>query len=224
MIRYSSANRKLEKLAAAAGVKLSNVYSFNLPAGHSCPFARDCKATADRHTGKITDGTFSKFRCYAASLEAVYSNVRTMYWKNFDTLRTMDTADEMAAALLSAMPKKARVIRIHTAGDFFNIRYFRAWLKVASMRPDVTFYAYTKSLAYWIEELGNIPANMRLTASKGSANSELIEKHGLRFSQVVSSEEEAAALGLPVDVDDTHAFFNTESFALVIHGTQPKKK
>ena len=36
------------------------------------------------------------------------------------------------------------------------------------------------------------------------------------------SEEEAADLGLEIDHDDTHAAFGKKSFALLLHGTQPK--
>jgi len=39
---------------------------------------------------------------------------------------------------------------------------------------------------------------------------------------VVFSEEEAAKLGLEIDHDDSHAYKGDKSFALLLHGTQPK--
>jgi len=54
-----------------------------------------------------------------------------------------------------------------------------------------------------------------------------IKAHNLRYSLVVGSEGEADDFNLPVDNDDSHAADPTkcnESFALVIHGTQPKKQ
>jgi hypothetical protein len=56
------------------------VYEFNLPAGHSCPFAKDCKVSVDKETGKFNKiGT--KFRCYAASSER-FPAVRKSRWEN----------------------------------------------------------------------------------------------------------------------------------------------
>ena len=43
----------------------------------------------------------------------------------------------------------------------------------------------------------------------------------LKYARVVFSEEEAAKLGLEIDHDDSHAYGGDESFALLIHGTQP---
>ena len=36
------------------------------------------------------------------------------------------------------------------------------------------------------------------------------------------AEEQAEELGLPIDHDDSHAALNGGSFALLLHGTQPK--
>jgi hypothetical protein len=39
---------------------------------------------------------------------------------------------------------------------------------------------------------------------------------------VVFHPDEAAALGLEIDHDETHALYGKSNFALLIHGTQPK--
>ena len=44
----------------------------------------------------------------------------------------------------------------------------------------------------------------------------------MRSALVVYSEAEAAALGLQIDHDDSLAAFGSESFALLLHGTQAK--
>ena len=77
MIRFTHGNHKLTRGEVV----------FNLPASHSCPFAKDCRATADRRTGRITDGKQSKFRCYAASVEAAFPNARKLHWSNFEALK-----------------------------------------------------------------------------------------------------------------------------------------
>lgn len=74
----------------------------------------------------------------------------------------------------------------------------------------------------WIAPLPRnlIPSNFRLTASEGGKRDHLIAEYGLETSKVVFSIEEAAALGLQIDHDDSHAYDGSNSFALLIHGTQ----
>jgi len=221
MIRYSNANGKLQKLQKRIGKR---VYSFNLPAGHSCPWALDCFSKADKVTGKITDGPAMKFRCYASSLEALYPSVRKMYHSNYEEIKAFNgNADMISEALLSAMPKKAEVIRIHTSGDFFHASYFQAWIKVALARPDVTFYAYTKALDFWIIYKNAIPKNFRLTASRGGKADQLIDNHNLPESIVIYPDQ-VATFGHEIDNDDFHAYQGGNTFGLIVHGTQPKKK
>jgi hypothetical protein len=43
------------------------------------------------------------------------------------------------------------------------------------------------------------------------------------MAAVVFSEREAQELGLDIDHDDSHAMKKGSSFALLLHGTQPKK-
>jgi hypothetical protein len=52
----------------------------------------------------------------------------------------------------------------------------------------------------------------------------MIDEFNLRSAKVVFSEAEAYQLGLDIDHDDSHAAKPTlrdDSFALLIHGTQP---
>jgi len=137
----------------------------------------------------------------------------------------VNVAERMAEEIDYALPQNAGIVRIHVAGDFFNKEYFRAWMRVASMNPTVLFYAYTKSLQYWIDNLGIIPDNLILTASSGGRDDNLISEHNLRETIVVYSVAEAIALGLDIDHDDSHAArpsLAKRDFALLIHGTQPK--
>ncbi len=63
------------------------IHTLSLPAGWSCPGAKDCLSKANRETGKLTDGKETVFRCFAASAEALRPNVRDSRWNNFELLR-----------------------------------------------------------------------------------------------------------------------------------------
>lgn len=225
LLKFSKGNAKLDK----------RIYTFSIPSGYTCPFAKECLSKADRKSGRVKDGKSTRFRCFSASQEALFKPVRKSRWDNLEVLKnalsvyrelpdnedTQDKVRAMAWVIYKSLPKKAKLVRIHVGGDFFSQDYFDAWLQVAREKPDVIFYAYTKSLRYWTLRLKEIPDNFRLTASYGGSEDELIAQHGLRYAKVVFSEKEAKANGLSIDHDDSHAIGNGPSFALLIHGTQP---
>src|SRR5690242_4006625 len=91
-LRFGRGNAKLD----------AAIFTFSLPAGHACPFARDCQSRADRETGKVKDGPDTAFRCYAASMEARHSSVRGSRWHNFELLRGKSRAD-MARLILESL-------------------------------------------------------------------------------------------------------------------------
>lgn len=215
------------KFSNSGNAKLKNIISFNIASGWSCPFADKCLSKADPVTGKITDGPKTEFRCFSASQESLYPAVRKQRMGNFEALRKLRTVGEMVQEINSALPKvkrsgEGKIVRLHVAGDFFNQNYFDAWLEVARLNPERVFYAYTKSLQYWVNRLGQIPVNMKLNASVGGKQDNLIEMYSLKSAVVVYSEAEAADKGLEIDHDDSHAYAQDESFALLLHGTQPK--
>ena len=238
MLKFSKANAKIEALAKVPELAKylykphNKVYSFDLLSGYSCPFAEKClsKATVQLDgKRKIKDGPKTEFRCFSASQEVQYTNVYNLRKANYDHLKMLDTGynvdARMAEEIDYALPVNAGIVRIHVAGDFFNEKYFRAWMLVARMNPTVLFYAYTKSLDYWIKNKSMIPRNMILTASRGGRLDHLIDEHNLREAVVVFSEQEAEEKNLIIDHDDSHAArpsLKDNSFALLIHGTQPK--
>ena len=189
------------------------VYEFNLPAGHSCPYAKDCKIMVDRKTGKFnTIGT--KFRCYAASAER-FPAVRESRWNNFEA---------MARGEDIVLPKNATHVRIHSSGDFFSQKYFDKWLEVCRNNSKVKFWAFTKSIQFWVNRLGKIPKNLTLQASKGSKQDNLIDKYNLKYAEVFTDIKKAKESGLPIDVDDTYAMSGKQSFALLDNNKYSKKK
>lgn len=230
MLKFSKANAKLEALydVEELQVWLENdrkVYSFDLLSGWSCPFAKDClsKVYEIDNRKKLIDGKDCKFRCFSASQEVAFPHVYKSRKNNFNTIRRMKT-DEMVKEITHAIPKNLGICRIHVAGDYFNQAYFDAWRIIAQNHPDRLFYAYTKSICYWLETKGVIPHNFILTASRGGRFDEMIDRFKLREAVVVYSEDEAKNLGLEIDHDDSHAavpLWKNNSFALLIHGIQP---
>ena len=219
VLRFGEPNSKLKKLIKKLGLTLK---TFTLPAGHTCPGAKDCLSRADRETGKIQDGPDTKFRCFAASAEAVYPSLRKMVWHNFELIRAAldKSVADCVELIQDSLPKKFDVLRVHVGGDYFSEEYLKAWIQVAKQNPDKVFYSYSKSL-HFIKKYA-LPSNLVVTASRGGKYDELIDLHGWKEALVVYSEQEAIDKGLEIDHDDSHAAFGKENFALLIHGTQPK--
>ena len=231
MLKYSPANAKTAALKQVDELKpfldgKRKIYSLDLLSGYSCPFAKGClsKAAVDENgKRKIQDGKDNEFRCFSASQEVQYTNVYNSRKHNFDALRGLHLND-MIHELNQSMPDNLGICRIHVAGDFFNSDYMFAWINMAMMHSDRLFYAYTKSLSYWLkyQEYADQVDNFVLTASYGGRNDSMIEENNLRSAKVVFSEEETM---LDIDHDDSHAArpsLKNQDFALLIHGTQPK--
>lgn len=189
-----------------------NVFTWSLPSGYTCFGADKCLAYADRITGKLTNGANQEFRCYSAVTER-FPAVRAKYWSNWEAVKDKD--QDQVADVLECMPAKARIVRIHVAGDFFNQSYFDGWINFAARKFNVQFYAFTKSLPLWVLRQSNIPKNLKLIASYGGKYDSMIERYKLRSAKVVDSIADAQRLGLEVDYNDRVAAEGFESFALL---------
>lgn len=209
---------------AWGNAKLSNsIVTFSLPAGHSCPFAKECLSKADRYTGKITDGKYCRYRCFSATEESPFSNVRQLRWENLDNLHKIDKSIEKMADLIQlSLPFGATIVRFHASGDFFSEKYFLAWVNVAQNNRRIIFYGYSKAIPFWLKYKKYLPSNFRLTASLGGKFDMLVKKHRLKYADVVFSPDEAERKSLDLDHDDSHAINGKQSFCLLLHGTQPQ--
>lgn len=218
-LKFGKGNAKLD------GFK-EPIYTFSLPAGYTCPGASLCKSQAivdSNGKRSIKDGKDCQFRCFAASQEVVYTNTYNARRHNLNLLRRVKTVAGKARLIARSLPRKARYVRIHVSGDFYSQGYFDAWCQTARDNPAIIFYAYTKSIPFWVSRLGDIPSNLILTASIGGKFDSEALAHGLRNARVVYSESEAESLGLPIDHDDSHAIKPGGDFALLIHGVQPAR-
>lgn len=187
------------------------VYEFNLPTGMTCPFAAQCRVSVDRVTGKFSIAR-GVFKCYAASAER-FPSAREHRWKNYEGVK---------AGGMPELPKDAKNVRIHASGDFFSQRYFDQWLQYARQHPDVNFWAFTKSLPYWIARWYDIPENLILTASYGGQYDHMIDHYHMKSALVVKSVEEAG--NMPIDTNDDYARLPDVSFCLLDNNVAAKAK
>ena len=221
LLKFSFGNSKLA----------NDTLIFNLPAGKTCPGALLCKSFAvvgkdgKRH---IQDGEHTEFRCFAASGEVQYDSAFYNRANNFqmivDAIRDGSAADLIHNSIQHHRTRNTKKVRTHESGDFFSGAYLDAWIEVAHRNPDLIFYCYSKSLQLFLNF--KLPENFFMTASYGGKWDYLIDEGYVpRYAKVVMYEEDAQKLGLEIDHDDSHAANpNTKdiSFALLIHGVQPK--
>jgi hypothetical protein len=233
VLRFSEANAKTKKLMSLPELRQylqgkRKVYSLDLLSGWACPAAQDCFAKVYVENGKrrLEDGPLTQFRCFSASQEVAYPNVYNLRKFNFEILRSIRGYRKIAEVICDSIPKKAGVIRIHVAGDFFNLDYLRGMVLASELRQDVLFYAYTKAINLLAQidmnapSIGVVRPNFLITASLGGKYDNLISEVGLRTAKVVFSEAEA--WDLPIDHNDSHAATPGGDFCLLLHGVQPK--
>ena len=233
MLKFSQANAKTKQLAQIRGIKnyLKNkkkIYSLDLSSGWTCPGAKDCLAKVieigQKH--KIQDGPHCLFRCFSASQEVLFPAVYNSRKHNTNTIKAAKTTSQILALLEGSMPPNLGILRWHVAGDFFKLAYLKAAYLLAQRHPDRLFYAYTKSLHHLSKldclnlSKGQILPNFLVTASRGGKYDHLIEGLGIREAKVILAENKAGKL--PIDHTDEHAARSGGSFALLIHGVQPK--
>jgi hypothetical protein len=217
-LKFGKANGKLKKMAKKLNVKLA---TFTLPAGFSCPGAKDCLSFSNPKTGKIHDGAETLFRCFMASAEARSPQLRNLVWHNFKLLKKiLKNGIQACADLINESLPVCDVLRVHVGGDYFSRDYLLAWVDVAKRNPDTVFYSYSKNLPAFVGI--DLPKNLSLTASQGGEFDGMIEELNWKSAVVVYSEKEAKEKGLEIDHDDEKAAFGKKDFALLIHGTQPK--
>lgn len=224
MLTFSYHNSKINELSKHLGIQKNQAVAFDLPAGFTCPMANLCRTYSNRQTGKIVRGSESTFRCYAASVETRYPTVRRMRWDNYRQLRGLSMGDTVDLIEMS-FPVSAKVARIHSSGDFFSENYFYAWYQVACNKPDVTFFGYTKILDYVRFSLAMDLPNFKLVYSYGGKLDHFLTNEPVAY--VVKHPADADKIGVPISCintpsDDYDFIVAGESFALALHGGQPK--
>lgn len=191
---YSTTNSKLKK---------DNIYSFNLPAIKTCPQAKDCV----------------KF-CYACQGCYVFPCVKTKRLDNYNFSLSKDFIKVMVLELKKLIKKGVKAYRLHDSGDFYSMEYAKAWNTIAKQVPELTIYAYTKSIS--IAKAIDWYSNVVIRYSFGGYEDNLIDVNKDIHAKVFLSLKELKQAGYTNGGDrDIHAFNkNIKKLGLVYHGTK----
>lgn len=156
-------------------VELSNSESFN-----TCPNAGICAAF-----------------CYAKAGRWRFKTVLQAHRQKLEML--LNDLEGWQAAMLAELQHKrysGKFIRIHDGGDFFSKEYAVAWLQIATVNPDKTFYTYTKEVQLFKMDLrGRVPKNFIVVFSYGGKQDNLIDPGTDRHADVFPDLESLRAAG-----------------------------
>ena len=73
----------------------------------------------DPETGKIIDGAYQKFRCFAA-VDEVRPNVRDIRWRNYRLLIEANSVEGMSDLIIRSFPKGVSKMRVDRKSTRLN--------------------------------------------------------------------------------------------------------
>lgn len=185
-------NSKLKKTSKMNNLR---VFNFGIPAQDTCIWAGECK----------------KF-CYASKGAYIWSNVKPAFQRRLEETKKDNFHEIMVKEIIK---KKATHIRIHDSGDFYSREYLHKWFKVMELLPNITFYAYSKSLPLFEKE--KLPKNFILIKSEGGKRDDLIKEND-RHARIFKTEKELLDNGyVNASNDDLQAIGTNNKIGLVIH-------
>ena len=193
-------NAKLKKTSIENKMRVLN---FSLPAYKTitgktvCPFAKDC----------------IKY-CYAQKGNYKYPSVIKGLNNRYELSKTDEFVPKMNATIILERPTH---VRIHDSGDFYSPQYLNKWVQIAKDNTNVIFYAYTKSIKFFINGL-KLPKNMKIIFSEGSKTDNLINTSKHRHARIFKSKELLKAAGyIDASNNDLKAITDNKKVGLVYH-------
>ena len=179
----TNSNSKLKKTSKKFN---ANIYAFDIPAYKTktgqitCPFADDCV----------------KY-CYASKGAYLWSPAQNKHNLNYK-LTKQDNFTELIQNDINSKRKKITHIRLHSAGDFYSVKYLLKWLVIADKNPSIIFYAYTKSIPFFksrnIRSILSTLNNFKVIYSYGSKKDNLINSMD-RHAKIFNNELELKKAG-----------------------------
>ena len=207
-------NSKMKK-SSSAGITVVN---WTIPAFQSSTGIRTCP-----NAGACAAG------CYARSGTYAFSNVKSAHEEKLALTLTAEFVPVMIAEIRSWLGKrtvKNLKVRIHDAGDFYNLQYATFWFNIMDAfksEPRVSFYAYTKQVKMF--KTLNIPKNFHLIFSMGGKQDALIDVNSDVHSRVFETNEALEAAGYTNGTDDdlVAGLVKSHKIGLVYHGAKSYK-
>ena len=194
-------NAKMKKTSKENKAKILN---FSIPAyktksGKStCPFAGGCQKYCYAQKGNYT-----RFPIVQELMEKKYLLSKQ---DNFPFLINTEI-----------QKKKPTHIRIHDSGDFYSPKYLNKWVTIAKQNKDVIFYAYTKSIKFFIEGFA-VPTNLKIIFSEGSKRDDLIDVSKHRHARIFKTSEELTEAGyIDASANDLQAITDNKKVGLIFH-------
>ena len=193
-------NSKLKKTSIENNARVLN---FSLPAYKTitgktvCPFAKDC----------------IKY-CYAQKGNYRYPSVVKGLNNRYNLSQTEEFIPQMNATIILERPTH---VRIHDSGDFYSPEYLNKWVTIAKQNKDVIFYAYTKSIKFFVDGL-LLPDNMKIIFSEGSKIDSLIDVKKHRHARIFKDVATLIASGyIDASSNDLKAITDNKKVGLVYH-------
>jgi len=194
-------NAKMKKTSKENKAK---IFNFSIPAYKTksgkvtCPFAKECVKYCYAQKGNYT-----RFPVVQELMEEKYKISKT---NTFIPLMNEEIRK-----------KKATHVRIHDSGDFYSIAYLNKWVDIATQNTNVIFYAYTKSIKFFVNGL-LLPKNLKIIFSEGSKTDNLINTAKHRHARIFKSKELLSAAGyIDASNNDLKAITSNKKVGLVYH-------
>tara|TARA_R110001606_G_scaffold374683_1_gene532607 strand:+ start:1057 stop:1659 length:603 start_codon:yes stop_codon:yes gene_type:complete len=194
-------NSKMKKTSLKNNAK---IFNFSIPAYKTksgkvtCPFAAACVKYCYAQKGNYT-----RFPIVQELMEKKYEISKQ---NNFNSLMNEEIKK-----------KKATHIRIHDSGDFYSIKYLAKWIQIAEYNKEVIFYAYTKSIKFFVDGL-LLPPNMKIIFSEGSKHDELINIKEHRHARIFKNIDLLIASGyIDASSNDLKAITDNKKVGLIFH-------
>jgi len=197
-------NAKMKKTSLENNTK---IFNFSIPAYKTkggkitCPFAKECVKYCYAQKGNYT-----RFPIIQELMEKKYNISKQ---DNFVELMTNEIKK-----------KKAKYIRIHDSGDFYSIKYLNKWVQIAKDNKKVIFYAYTKSIKFFVDGL-LLPKNFKVIFSQGSKTDKLINikehRHARIFMGANAKNDLLNAGYIDASNNDLKAITSNKKVGLVYH-------
>lgn len=203
----------------ASKLEKFTVVNWTLPAFQSSTGFKTCPNAALCAVGCYArSGTYR----FSGSIKAHEEKLALSQSENFTSAMIQEIENWLSKKSVSELK-----VRIHDAGDFYSLDYFKKWISVIEYfksNDSVTFYAYSKQVKM-IKQYGELPKSFRVIFSYGGKQDALIDIENDFHSKVFESESDLKANKYEnsTENDLVAATSNNVKIGLIYHGAKSFK-